>query len=967
MAKRTLSHVFRTTAPIAFAAALAAAACAEPTALDAHEAASSRGEVVYDDDDRLDVYAHPDPAWRTLATESTVALMSSSDISVGPDGRVVLAGEVLQNTRNLCPSERFLDHPTTADCSGTLIAPDLVLTAGHCVVSASACAQTSFVFDYYYAAEGTLASIEPTDVYTCDEIVVRRNRRGDDYAIIRLSAPALDRTPAPIRRAQNTLQAGDDLGVIGFGSGVPAKIDTGGHVRRPEPSSVAFRADLDTFGGNSGSGVYDADGRVLGILVSGETDYRPTAAGCSVVNTLDEGDGSGESVVYIERALDAYCADAAPGDVLCGSPTSDAHCTPCEPGGAPCADDLVCTPTSVGNAFCTNACVTGDDCGAGTVCGADGACHPTEQAVCMPGGVGVQTSCGGPPVFTAPCAADAVCEDGRCVASEVGSCGMPIALDLPARVRLPAAAGNDAFDLTCGPGGDERVYTVDLAEPSLLLGETRGVDVTVSFADACDAAGTCDTVPVGALQHAFSQVRPAGAQYVIVERPAGSEAELSLRAVPLNTLQDGDTCASAEAIAAESTRIEGTLEGYSALDRGSCAGRGPERFYTFTLDEPAVVAATASGFDTVLYLRRGCAEQLACDDDSTPPGGRGSHIEATLSPGTYTLALDAYNDTVSSFTLDLEFTTSSMANGQCGRPTVLEPRNQSFQVDLRVAEALQAGSCAGAGPEVVYSVDISVPTQFSAEAQAFFGGDPVLHMRTTCARPDTETACVDDSSPPGGRGARIDALLNPGTHFLIVDSFRDGAVTNVDLTFEPIGCPPPQCVPGEQRCEADGLALCTVDAMGCQVFAPPVPCPSGETCALDQCIPTTLDAGPGDAGPVLDAGPDAGPGDAGPVLDAGPVPDAGPVLDAGPAPDAGPVLDAGPVDAGQDAGPGDAGSRVDAGTSDAWPPRGETPVELTMAPVDDGCACSSSSTSSADIGGGLLAAALLLWRRRRRG
>jgi len=55
---------------------------------------------------------------------------------------------------------------------------------------------------------------------------------------------------------------------------------------------IFFDANLDTFGGNSGSPVFDArTNAVVGILVRGADDYREEG-GCDVVNTLP-GAGAG--------------------------------------------------------------------------------------------------------------------------------------------------------------------------------------------------------------------------------------------------------------------------------------------------------------------------------------------------------------------------------------------------------------------------------------------------------------------------------------------------------------------------------------------------------------------------------------------------------------------------------------------------------------------------------------------------
>ena len=62
--------------------------------------------------------------------------------------------------------------------------------------------------------------------------------------------------------------------VIGYPSGLPTKIADQAQVRTNKHRNF-FVANLDTFGGNSGSPVINkSSGLVEGILVRGESDYK---------------------------------------------------------------------------------------------------------------------------------------------------------------------------------------------------------------------------------------------------------------------------------------------------------------------------------------------------------------------------------------------------------------------------------------------------------------------------------------------------------------------------------------------------------------------------------------------------------------------------------------------------------------------------------------------------------------------
>ena len=303
--------------------ALAACGTATVSATD-NGPGAAQDEVVYGTDDRMDVYAHPTATLRDRAQQSTVALMDASTLSTSSSGTVSFNAPTLQSAEGLCSNQRFLSDPTAAFCSGTLIDDDLVLTAGHCVTTASECSSTRFVFNYYRTSATAMHAVTSADVFSCASIVVRQQAtvsgRQLDFAILRLDRAATPRfTPAPVRTGNTALTSAQNVAVIGCGSGIPFKIDAGGQVRDNRSSTLDyFVANTDTFAGNSGSGVYETSSfAVAGILVRGDTDYRSNGS-CNVVNTCTASGCGGESASYVATAISAFCAANA-SVRLCGS------------------------------------------------------------------------------------------------------------------------------------------------------------------------------------------------------------------------------------------------------------------------------------------------------------------------------------------------------------------------------------------------------------------------------------------------------------------------------------------------------------------------------------------------------------------------------------------------------------------------------------------------------------------------
>ena len=322
---------------------------------------STSSDIVYGTDDRQDVYAHPDARLRALAEDSTVALMSASRLDMSNPNNVRLNSTVqLGPSIGLCSGERFFNDTRAAFCSGTLVDDDIIITAGHCVETQAECESTRFVFNFYHEAEGQLKQLTADDVYSCKKLEAQAlGQVGNqllDYAVIRLDRPATPRfTAAPVRVEQAAVTEGAEVAVIGFPTGIPAKIAAGGFVTDNNANALDyFEATVDTFGGNSGSGVYRAGSYdMVGILVRGQTDYV-NSGGCEVVNTVCQNECGAEDITYVSAALEDFC-EGGQSAALCG--------------GAPapsCSDGL------------QNQDETGVDCG-----GSCPACAPPPTGACI--------------------------------------------------------------------------------------------------------------------------------------------------------------------------------------------------------------------------------------------------------------------------------------------------------------------------------------------------------------------------------------------------------------------------------------------------------------------------------------------------------------------------------------------------------------------------------------------------------
>lgn len=236
-------------------------------------------EAIYGRDDRKEIFNLPPEPKLREAADATVSLFKMDAIDPLPDGQNSEVDDTnFGSDYMLCSSEPFRNQPCSAYCSGVLVAPDIVATAGHCVATPEQgtppVTEIKFVFGYRMIDQNNAQRvISNNEIYLGKEIVARiYTTTAEDWALIRLDRPVVGHYPVPVRR-YSAVADNEDLYVIGYPRGLPAKFADGSNVR-DNSNPLFFVANLDTFAGNSGSPVFNRKTHeVEGILVRGERDF----------------------------------------------------------------------------------------------------------------------------------------------------------------------------------------------------------------------------------------------------------------------------------------------------------------------------------------------------------------------------------------------------------------------------------------------------------------------------------------------------------------------------------------------------------------------------------------------------------------------------------------------------------------------------------------------------------------------
>lgn len=287
--------------------------------------ANATNKIVYGSDNRKDISRVINPKIKEIS-KSIAGRVDNFSFDES-NGKISFANtDTLSSpwTRNLCSDEKFAKQKILPTCTGFLVGEDLLATAGHCILdrksnsamsgkNIGACPSHSWLFDYKANRRGSVKTknITKRNIYKCSEVIEAKLNDLEDYALIRLDRKVSGRKPLKLKSSGKT-RGGTKIYVIGHPSGLPMKYANGAKVF--DVHNSYFSTNLDTFGGNSGSPVFNAKtNEVEGILVRGDIDYYQTFHNgqmCSRVNVCSnnrleciENDDSinGEHVSVISR------------------------------------------------------------------------------------------------------------------------------------------------------------------------------------------------------------------------------------------------------------------------------------------------------------------------------------------------------------------------------------------------------------------------------------------------------------------------------------------------------------------------------------------------------------------------------------------------------------------------------------------------------------------------------------------
>lgn len=160
-------------------------------------------------------------------------------------------------------------------CTVTLIGPDTVITAGHCMPNLDLVPSSSVIFGYRVNCDGSRPTTYSPIVCKVTSTIRQRYADGSsfDYWLMRIKIPSGGLGIPPIQLRHDLPLPGEQIFGLHHPNGAVQKLSI------PHPGfdsvvssgtySITVPNDFAVSGGSSGSGLFDAAGRITGVLSNG--------------------------------------------------------------------------------------------------------------------------------------------------------------------------------------------------------------------------------------------------------------------------------------------------------------------------------------------------------------------------------------------------------------------------------------------------------------------------------------------------------------------------------------------------------------------------------------------------------------------------------------------------------------------------------------------------------------------------
>ncbi|MBN20907.1 MAG: hypothetical protein CL678_06410 [Bdellovibrionaceae bacterium] len=232
---------------------------------------------IFGEDSRIDAFEIQSSFWREKS-KAVVAIRKKGVFNRNPHLQslsIKHALKTLKEEKNLCSGESFEFQYSLSECSGVLVAPDLVLTAGHCVKDHPCNGKGIEVYTDFEISDphSSLQKLHRDQSHACirkihTEYPLLNGTNymgGQDIALIQISPPIKDRNPVSIDYV-GSFEPQASVRAMGFPSGIPLKQSRGFFKGISAPNQMIW-TDVDTVKGSSGSPLFkESDGNLIGII-----------------------------------------------------------------------------------------------------------------------------------------------------------------------------------------------------------------------------------------------------------------------------------------------------------------------------------------------------------------------------------------------------------------------------------------------------------------------------------------------------------------------------------------------------------------------------------------------------------------------------------------------------------------------------------------------------------------------------